>query len=106
MRRLAASPPAVARAKAVKAAKMAERPTTPPSPPLPPFAGPRRARGSPDRRRRAEAHAGPATAAARPVRRRRAKTRAQGTRSGRRMGVVIPARRLPRCGPGRPPVGP
>mgnify|MGYP001233778577 FL=1 len=30
----------------------------------------------------------------------------QGTRPGRRMGVVIPARRLPRCGPARPPVGP
>jgi hypothetical protein len=89
MRRLAASPPAVARAKAVKAAKMAERPTAPPSPPLPPFAGPR---GAHDSRPTAPDPA--------------AKTRAQGTRPGRRMGVVIPARRLPRCGPGRPPVGP
>jgi hypothetical protein len=35
-----------------------------------------------------------------------AKTWAQGTRPGRRMGVVIPAPRSPRLGPARPPVGP
>ena len=124
MRRLAAGPPAAARAKAVKAAKVVPGfrqgcPTISPGPrkkggkggeaggrargtAFTTFTAFRRPRGS-----RVSTHrprAGPT-----PDRRRRTprpKTRSQGTRAGRRMGVVIPTLRSPRCGPARPPLGP